>query len=80
MAKFKAYTTEQGELLPIYLSEWVTDDHEVRLVSDIVEQLDLSAITNKYSKRGEEAYHPAMLLKLWFYGYATGVFTPRNFK
>ncbi|UKS27094.1 IS1182 family transposase [Paenibacillus sp. HWE-109] len=78
MAKFKAYTTEQGELLPIYLSEWVTDDHEVRLVSDIVEQLDLSAITNKYSKRGEEAYHPAMLLKLWFYGYATGVFTSRK--
>lgn len=78
MAKFRAYTTEQGELIPTYLSEWVPDDHEARLVSDIVDQLDLSAITEKYAKRGEEAYHPSMLLKLWFYGYTTGVFTSRK--
>lgn len=78
MAKFRAYSTEQGELIPTYLSEWVPDDHEARLVSDIVDQLDLSAITQKYANRGEEAYHPSMLLKLWFYGYTTGVFTSRK--
>lgn len=33
---------------------------------------------NRYSHRGEEAYHPALLLKLWFYGYATGVFASRK--
>lgn len=80
MAKFKAYTLEQGELIPRYLSEWVPEDHLARLISDIVEQLDLTAITNRYSNRGEEAYHPAMLLKLWFYGYATGVFTSRKIR
>lgn len=80
MAKFKSYSTEQGELVPTYLSEWVPESHLVRLVSDIVDQLDLSALTKRYSHRGEEAYHPAMLLKLWFYGYATGVFTSRKIR
>lgn len=80
MAKFKPYSTEQGELVPAYLSEWIPEDHLARLVSDIVDQLDLSSITSRYSNRGEEAYHPAMLLKLWFYGYATGVFTSRKIR
>ncbi|WP_066366156.1 IS1182 family transposase [Neobacillus fumarioli] len=80
MAKFKPYSTEQGELIPTYLSEWVPENHLARLVSDIVDQLDLSAITKKYSDRGEEGYHPALLLKLWFYGYATGVFTSRKIR
>lgn len=80
MAKFKPYSTEQGELVPMYLSEWVPEEHLARLVSDIVDQLDLSAITSRYSNRGEEAYHPAMLLKLWFYGYAIGVFTSRKIR
>ena len=80
MAKFKPYSTEQGELIPTYLSEWIPDDHLVRLVSDIVDQLDLSGITKQYSNRGEEAYHPALLLKLLFYGYATGVFTSRKIR
>jgi transposase len=78
MAKFKVYSTEQGELVPTYLGDWIPEDHLARLVSDIVDQLDLSEILMGYSDRGEEAYHPAMLLKLWFYGYATGVFTSRK--
>lgn len=80
MGKFKPYTMEQGELIPTFLSEWVPDNHLARLISDIVDQLDLSKITERYSKRGEEAYHPGMLLKVWFYGYATGVFTSRKIR
>jgi len=57
----------------------VPENHLARLVSDIVDQLNLTVITKKYSIRGEEGYHPALLLKLWFYGYATGVFTSRKF-
>lgn len=37
----------------------------------------MSAITSQYSNRGEEAYHPALLLKILFYGYATGIFTAK---
>jgi transposase len=80
MAKFKEYSTEQGELIPMYLSEWIPDDHLVRLISEIVEQLDLREIIEDYSNRGEEAYHPSLMLKLLFYGYATGVFTSRKIR
>ncbi len=34
----------------------------------LVDELDLPSITDVYSARGGEAYHPALLLKLWFYG------------
>jgi transposase len=80
MAKFKEYSMEQGELIPMYLSEWIPDEHLVRLISEIVDQLDLKEIIKDYSNRGEEAYHPALMLKLLFYGYATGVFTSRKIR
>ena len=80
MAKFKAYSTEQGELIPTYLSEWVPENHLVRLISDIVEQLNVTDLKKRYSERGEEAYHPMLMLKLFFYGYATGVFTSRKIR
>lgn len=49
MAKFKPCSTEQGELIPTYLSEWVPEDHLARLVIEIVDQLDLSDILGQYS-------------------------------
>ena len=50
----------------------------MRFVVDIVEQLDLSDLTSDYSRGGKRAYHPAMLLSLRFYGYATGMFSSRK--
>ena len=48
-------------------------------VVDIVDQLDLSEITSRYGgSGGQRAYHPAMLVALLFYGYATGVFSSRK--
>lgn len=78
MAKFKPYVFEQGELLPAFLGNWIPEDHLVRTVSDIVEQLDLSELLVRYAERGEEAYHPRMLIKVLFYGVATGVFSSRQ--
>ena len=53
--------------------------HLARFVVDIVEQLDLSEITNRYAgSGGKRAYHPALLVALLFYGYATGVFSSRK--
>jgi len=80
MAKFKSGTFEQGQLIPMYLGEWIPENHLVYLVKDIVDQLNLSAITSKYSERGEEAYHPALLLRILFYGYAIGIFTSRKLR
>ena len=65
-------------LLPPSLDEWLPEDHLARFVVEIVEQLDLSRLEAAYAGRGSKAYHPAMLLALLFYGYATGVFSSRR--
>lgn len=80
MAKFKASIPEQGQMIPMYLSEWIPENHLVYTVSDIVDQMDLSAITSGYSDRGEEAYHPGFLLKVLFYGYAIGILSSRKLR
>ncbi len=45
---------------------------------DIVEQLDLSALTRQYRGAGSAAYHPGMLVALLIYGYATGTYSSRR--
>ena len=45
---------------------------------DIVEELDLNKLSSVYSGKGSRPYHPALLVALLFYGYATGVFSSRK--
>ena len=56
MAKtFRAYVPEQDLLLPPSLREWLPEHHLAYFVSDLIDQLDLSAITTVYEdeERGE---------------------------
>jgi transposase len=77
MARFRAVDRATPYLLPPSIEDWLPEDHLARFVVDIVEQLDLSALTGAYQGRGSEAFHPAMLLALLIYGYATGVYSSR---
>ena len=65
-------------LMPASIQEWLPEQHLARFVVEIVEQLDLSEITGQYGGGGKHAYHPALLVALLFYGYATGVFSSRK--
>jgi transposase len=50
-------------------------DHLVFLLEDLVDQLDLSAITEVYEQgdgRGRPPYHPVLVTKLLVYAYCTG--------
>jgi transposase len=49
-----------------------------RFVVEIVDQLDLSELTRQYRGSGSDAYHPSVMLGLFIYGYATGVFSSRR--
>ena len=60
------------------LQDWLPEDHLARFVVDIVDGLDLSALERAYSGGGKQPYHPAVLLSLLFYGYATGVFSSQK--
>lgn len=65
-------------LLPPSVQDWLPEAHLARYVVDVVEGLDLSALERAYAGRGSEAYHPATLLALLIYGYATGTFSSRK--
>jgi len=72
MAKFKPYITDQLMLFPNSINDYVSENHLARVVNKVVEQLDTTAIENKYSELGQNTYHPRILIKLLFYGYAIG--------
>ena len=65
-------------LLPPSVQEWLPEAHLARYVVDVVEGLDLSDLVRAYAGRGSDAYHPATLLSLLIYGYATGTFSSRK--
>ena len=77
---YRTYLPEQDLLLPPSLREWLAEDHLVYFVSDVVDQLDLSAIHAVYEKekRGQPPYDPRLMTKLLVYGYCTGVFSSRR--
>jgi transposase len=81
MAKtYRPYVPEQDLLLPPSLRDWLPEDHVAYFVSDLVDHLDLSAITAVYEAedRGYPPYHPVMMTKVLVYGYCVGVFSSRR--
>jgi len=81
MAKtYRPYLPEQDLLLPPTLREWLPEDHLAYFVSDLVDHLDLSAITAVYAEeeRGYPPYHPVMMTKVLVYAYCVGVFSSRR--
>jgi len=69
------YDPEQRLLLPPDLHDWLPEGHLALFISDIVDELDLSAIVSVYEKgdgRGRPPYHPLMMVKLLVYGYCIG--------
>jgi transposase len=77
---YRTYLPEQDLLLPPTLRAWLEEDHLAYFVSDVVDQLDLSAMHAVYEKekRGQPPYDPRLMTKLLVYGYCTGVFSSRR--
>lgn len=77
--RFRPINRDTPQLFPPTVQDYLADDHLARFVVDIVDQLDLSPLTRAYGGRGgSAAWHPAMLVSLLFYGYATGTFSSRK--
>ena len=78
MSNFRPIDRETGFLLPPSVDEWLPEKHLARFVVEVVEGLDLRAMSGGYRGSGSASYHPRMLLGLLVYGYATGVFSSRK--
>ena len=78
MSKFHLIDRDIDFLLPPSVQEWLPEGHLARYVVEVVERLDLSDLEQAYAGKGSAAYHPALLLSLLIYGYATGCYSSRK--
>ena len=78
LSNFRTIDRETGYLLPPSVDEWLPERHLARFVVEVIDGLDLSAMSKSYRGAGSASYHPALLLGLLVYGYATGVFSSRK--
>jgi transposase len=71
----------QATLLPEYLDEYIAEDNPVRAVDAFVEELDLKQLGfagADPAATGRPAYHPAVLLKIYIYGYLNRIASSRR--
>ena len=78
MSNFRPINRAMDFLMPPSVDEWLPQRHLARFVAEMIEGLDLRAMTGSYRGSGEASYHPRLLLGLIIDGYATGVFSSRN--
>ncbi|MDO4207954.1 MAG: IS1182 family transposase [Lachnospiraceae bacterium] len=74
---FKDYTPDQLQL-PLSYEEIIPKDHLVRVVNTIVDELDLSALYDRYAGGGCPAYHPQMMLKIMIFAYSQKIYSSRQ--
>jgi transposase len=76
--RFKSYTPNEIVLFPSDLGEIIPEDHPVRLLSRIVDGLDLTELIRTYKFGGTTPFHPRMLLKVVFYAYMNNTYSCRR--
>jgi transposase len=72
---------KQVTLLPECLDDFVAEDNPVRIIEAFVEELDLGSLGfdgAMPSTTGHPSYHPAVLLKIYIYGYLNRVQSSRR--
>ena len=79
-ATYLPYDPQQMLLLPEAIQDWLPEGHRAHFISDTVDTLDLRAFHARYEQDGprNQPFHPAMMVKVLLYGYATGVFSSRK--
>src|SRR5476649_2877255 len=78
MNNFRTIDRQTGFLLPPSVDEWLPEKHLARFVVEVIDGMDLRAMSGRYRGSGSASYYPRMLLGILVYGYATGVFSSRK--
>ena len=71
----------QWTLLPECLDDWIDESNPVRVIDAFVDALDLGELgfeSVEPAATGRPSYHPAVLLKLYIYGYLNRVRSSRR--
>jgi transposase len=75
---FKPYSQGQGCLFPMYLEDKIPQDSPVRLINQIIDNLDISKVIDTYRGGGTSSYHPRMMLKIVVWGYLNNIYSCRK--
>src|SRR5260370_495688 len=78
MNNFRTIDRQTGFLLPPSVDEWLPEKHLARFVVEVIDGMDLRAMSGSYRGSGSASYHPRILLAILVYGYATGMFSSRK--
>lgn len=76
--KFKPYDQDQLMVLPPRLEDMIDQNHPVRVVNQIINQIDIDPVLRKYQGGGAPSYNPRLLLKVLVYGYLCNVYSSRK--
>ncbi len=75
---FKANHQHQLMAFPPSLDELVAAGHPVRVVHEVLEKVDITALIQQYKPGGTSSYHPRMLLKALVYAYINNIYSSRK--
>lgn len=78
MLNVRPYNNKQQLLFPPSIGDYLPKNHLVRVIDEVVEQIDLEPYYQKIPKVGNPSYHPAMMIKIWFYGYCVRTYSSRK--
>jgi transposase len=76
--KFKPYDQNQLMAIPPTFDELIAKDHPVRVVNQIIDEINLDPLLKKYKGGGCTSYHPRMLLKVLVYAYLSNIYSSRK--
>lgn len=76
--RFKALPSSQSSLFPEDIFGRISEDHPVRLVNRVVDDLDISSLLSQYKGGGASSFHPRMMLKVLFYSYLSNIYSCRK--
>ena len=75
---YTLYETERQLKLPMETEILIAADEPVRLVSAVVERMNIEKIERSYSRDGRNEYPPRILLKVMIYAYMRRIYSTRE--
>jgi len=60
------------------LEELIQDNHVVRVLTSVIDQLNMDDILKKYKGDGASSYDPKLIFKILIYGYLSHIYSSRK--
>lgn len=76
--RFKALPSNSLSLFPEDIFAKIPKQHPVRLINEVVDNLDIEHIIRQYKGGGTTSFHPRMMIKVLFYAYFNNVYSCRK--